>query len=229
MPSFWSYIKNEKYAVGCTGQTVYVYDSNSVELAKFKDLKYAYTPMFSPDGKTLIVKSTEGCLAVYDLDELELIKKFRFSKVAEAQDDGFCFSNDGRLFYNIERQNNSCNSCISVYDTTDFKCVGQYYANDSKFEPSHIECDNDRLFVLGFTRNDKGVFDCGFVAMFNGEELQELRYITETDYRYYWDYKRLELSGFTAKSIEWSEIKEPDKKAKPLSELWEKQAADKQV
>ena len=39
-PSFWSLISNGEYTVGTTGQTVYVYDSNNTELAKFKDLKY---------------------------------------------------------------------------------------------------------------------------------------------------------------------------------------------
>ena len=185
--------------------------------------------MFSPDGNTLAVKSTEGRLAFYDLGDLKLIKKFRFSKVAESQDDGFCFSKDGKFFYNIERQKESYNSCVSVYDTADFKCIGRYYTDDSKFEPGHIEYDKDFdcLFVLGFVRNDKGVFDCGFVAKFNGEALEEIRHITETDYRYCWNYKRLELSGFTAKSIEWSEIKDADEKPKPLSDLWIKHTSTK--
>jgi hypothetical protein len=41
MKRFWSYIENEQFAVGCTGQTVYVYDKSGTELARFKDLKYA--------------------------------------------------------------------------------------------------------------------------------------------------------------------------------------------
>ena len=103
MRSFWSYIKNDKYAVGCTGQTVYVYDNAGAELAKFRDIIYAYMPMFFPNQNKFLVKSTDGRLAVYSLDELRLIKKFRFSKVDCAQDDGFCFSRDGRYFYNLER------------------------------------------------------------------------------------------------------------------------------
>ena len=27
MKKFWSYIKNDEYAVGCTGQTVWLFDS----------------------------------------------------------------------------------------------------------------------------------------------------------------------------------------------------------
>lgn len=60
MRKFVSYIKNEKYAIGCTGGTVYVYDANGNELAKFKDIRYGYDPMFNPVKNEFIVKSTEG-------------------------------------------------------------------------------------------------------------------------------------------------------------------------
>ena len=50
MKKFWSYIENDKYGVGCTGQTVYLYDKNGTELKTFKDLPYAYKSAFSPFG-----------------------------------------------------------------------------------------------------------------------------------------------------------------------------------
>lgn len=50
MPRFYSYISNGKYSVGCTGQTVYIYNTNGIELAKFKDLPYAYLSVISPQG-----------------------------------------------------------------------------------------------------------------------------------------------------------------------------------
>ena len=107
MPKFWSLISNGKYRVGCTGQTVYIYDQNGTELVKFKDLPYAYTAAFSPKGDIFVVKSTAGRIAVYSLDEPCLIQKFRFSKVDGSQDDIFCFSPDGEWFYNIERHGKS--------------------------------------------------------------------------------------------------------------------------
>ena len=70
MPKFWSLISNGKYKVGCTGQTVYIYDQNGTELAKFKDLPYAYTAAFSPKGDIFVVKSTAGRIAVYSLADL---------------------------------------------------------------------------------------------------------------------------------------------------------------
>ena len=124
MKNFWSYISNGEYSVGCTGQTVYLYDKDNNEIAKFKDLKYAYTTMISPNGKFFVVKSTEGRLAVYSLETFSLIKKFRFSKLG-GQDDGFCFSPDGTLFFNIERHNGTTSLIIAIYNTNDFSLLKQ--------------------------------------------------------------------------------------------------------
>ena len=87
MPSFWSYIGNDRFNIGCTGQTVYVYDKAGKELARFKDLIYAYLPVISPRGDHFVVKTTDGRMAVYSLETLSLVKKFRYSKVDGAQDD----------------------------------------------------------------------------------------------------------------------------------------------
>lgn len=38
MPQFWSCIGNDQFNIGCTGQTVYVYDKAGKELARFKEL-----------------------------------------------------------------------------------------------------------------------------------------------------------------------------------------------
>lgn len=212
--NFWGYIKNNKYAIGCTGWTVYVYDNMGNELKKFNDITYAYAPMFCPEKNIFIVKSTEGRLAVYSLDTMELIKKFRFSKVDGAQDDGFCFSNDGKWFYNIERHVNDLITCLSVYDTSSFERVKQLFLEDSFQVLSHIEYDTERksLFVLGFMRAKKGilkkgVFDYGFVAELQEEKLINITKLTDEEYDYIRDFKHLELLGFTSKAKEWSGLK----------------------
>jgi len=120
MPNFKTYIGNEKYNIGCTGQTIYVYDKNGIKLAKFKDLIYAYHAAISPNGDIFVVKTTDGRLGVYSLERLKLIKKFRFSKVDGAQDDNFCFSPDGKEFYNIERHVDSLKTALSIYETDNF-------------------------------------------------------------------------------------------------------------
>ena len=104
-------------------------------------------------------------LAVYSLETLSLIKKFRFSKVDGSQDDGFCFSPDGKFFINIERQKDSLHSAISFYNTTDFSLINQILL-DEDMMLYQIEFDEatHSYYVLGFMRNVDRVFAHGFVA-----------------------------------------------------------------
>ena len=205
MPSFWSFITNDKYAVGCTRQTVYVYDNSNNELARFKDMKYAYTPIFCPGHSIFIVKSTEGNIAVYSLDKMKLAKKFRFSKRDAAQDDGFCFSKNGEYFYNIERHIDDRTTCLSIYETSNFSRVSQLFLLEP-FELCHIEYDDIKsgLFVLGYRFKEKqSHMDC-FVAAFEDSGLKNITEITPEKYEYALGYKRLEIMGFTEKAKKWS-------------------------
>ena len=79
---------------------MYLYDDKNHELAKFKDITYAYRGAFIPRSNIFVLRSTEGRMAVYDCDERRLLFKFRFSDVGYSQDDGFCFSPDGKYFLN---------------------------------------------------------------------------------------------------------------------------------
>lgn len=209
MKNFWSYISNGKYSVGTTGQTVYLYDENGNEIRKFKDIKYGYTPMFSPDGKLLIVKSTIGQIAVYSLETFDLIKKFRFSKVDGAQDDGFCFSPDGKELYNIERHIDSCKSRLSVYDTKTFGLKRQLLDDDINLSISVIEYDEitEAYYILGFFRdNETGVLSQCFVSKLEDNILSEIVFVSEGEYDLYQSYNRLKLNGFTKKAFQWSFI-----------------------
>ena len=230
MRNFWSYISNDQYSIGCTGQTVHVYDKEGSELAKFKDLKYAYNAAFCPTKNIFIVRATEAYFAVYSLDTLSLIKKIKFSRVNAAQDDGYCFSADGRYFFDIERHGDSTNSAIAVYDTEKFERRKLWLAEDKVTEPSYIESDSTgQIFVLGFLRGTKVCIRAGFVAKLGEQGLTELREIPEREYDYYRDYKSLELMGFTAKAKQWSgfvyrdvDITDIEKTKRPLAELWER-------
>ena len=123
MKSFWSYISDAEHSVGCTGGIAYVYDGEGKEIAKFRDLSYAYLPLISPDGSMLAIKSTAGRLAVYSLRELRLLKKFRFVPVDGCQDGNMCFSPDGALLYNLEDTTGAGDIRIAVYSTADFAPV----------------------------------------------------------------------------------------------------------
>ena len=203
MKKLWSYIENDKYGVGCTGQTVYLYDKNGTELKKFKDLPYAYKSAFSPLGNIFVIKTTEGRLAVYSLKTSSLIKKFRYSKVNGAQDDGFCFSSDGKYFINVERQGDSLHSAISVYDTNNFMRISQLLFGD-KVTASHIELTDDEYYVLGFMRGNDGVLSDCYVGKFANNEIKDVKIISEREYEFYNDYLDLKLMGFTEKAYEWS-------------------------
>lgn len=206
MKKFWGYTSNDSFSIGCTGQTVYLYDKDGNELGKFKDIAYGYAPMISPDispdGTLFVVKSTEGRLAVYSLVTFSLIKKFRFSKVAEAQDDGFCFSPDGKFFLNLERQKDSLHSAISVYDTSDFSLVDQVSLGDDVML-NHIEYDKaaNTYYVLGFKRNVN--HNICFVAEFVESQIKNLTAISENEYFFSCSYKHLEIMGFTEKAYQW--------------------------
>ncbi len=205
MKKFWGCASNDMFFVGCTGHTVYLYDKDGNELGKFKDITYGYAPMISPDGTLFIVKSTEGRLAIYSLKTFSLIKKFRFSKVDGAQDDGFCFSPDGKLFFNIERQKDDLHSAISVYDTTDFSLVNQVLLSEDMML-DHIEFDKatNSYYVLGFIRDANRVIAHGFVAKFKDNQIKNITAVSENEYEFYRSYKHLEIMGFSEKAHEWS-------------------------
>lgn len=181
MKKFWSYIKNDEYAVGCTGQTVWLFDSEGNVLSKFKDLPYAYLPVISPNGNILAVKTMEGRMAVYSLSERKLIKKFRYSKVDGAQDDNFCFSPDSRLIYNIERYPDSLTSRLSVYQTSDFSLAEHLLDDDKKTVLETIEYDNvsQKYFLLGLERDKDGIAYKFFVSYLDGKSLGKRKYIPE--------------------------------------------------
>lgn len=210
MPRFYSFINNDKYSVGCTGQTVYLYDNSGNELAKFKDLIYAYTAMFSPNGDIFVVKSAEGRLAVYSLETLSLIKKFRFSKVNYSQDDNFCFSSDGKYFLNIERHKDDLNTVLSIYNTDEF-CLEKRLFNDEPLTMlEFIEYDNATscYYLMGYFRDeDSKVATEYFVVRLSDYELKDFVYISENEHEFYVEYKKLEMCGFTDKSKQSSGLK----------------------
>lgn len=214
MPKFQSLISNDEYIVGCTGQTVHVYNNDNTELAKFKDLKYAYTPCFSPTGESFIVKSTTGRLAVYSLKEPALIKKFRFSKVDGAQDDGFCFSPNGKEFYNIERHIDSCKTALSIYDTTDFSLKKRLFLEDILTVLSDIEYDKETntYYLIGFFRDKAtGVKSECFVSKLINDELADIIKVSWKEYVHCTEYKNLQRMGFCAMAREYFETNPQDK------------------
>lgn len=206
MRKFWGFYDNGTYKVGCNGQTMYLHDDKNHELAKFKDITYAYRGAFIPRSNIFVLRSTEGRMAVYDCDERRLLFKFRFSDVGYSQDDGFCFSPDGKYFLNIERIGSSTRTRLSIYETQTFSPVRRLFENDVQLVLSNIEYNpnNYEYSVLFFMRGIDGVYSQGYVGVFEKDCIIKMQSLSPQAYRFIESYKSLQLSGFTEKSIEWS-------------------------
>ena len=208
MRSFWGFYENSQYRVGCNGGVVYVYDLNNKELGKFKDLKYAYVGAFQPGSNVFVLKSTEGSLAVYDLDKIELIRKIVVTKNG-AQDEGFAFSPDGKYFYNIEKPKTSLRTRLTVYRTSDYTAEKVLFEEEETMFMEALEFDRNtgEAYVLGFMRNADGVIDYGFIGRFDGERVYRIKRLERERYNYISAYKSWEQAGCTAKKLEWSRMK----------------------
>ena len=231
---FWGFYDNGKYRVGCNGGTIYVYDENDTELAKFRDIKYTYAGAFKPGTNIFVAKSTEGKLAVYDLDMMTLIKKITITTLG-AQDQGFAFSYSGDLFYNIECPNYSTATQLTVYDGFGFSKKAVYFADDRKMVLDHIEVYPDEIYLLGFIRGDDGVLDYGFVSKYADGKIIGLKEIkssdyaieslpqkwAKTDYEYLEIYKSWELHGFTEKDSERITRCKPKKPKITIKQIYE--------
>ena len=204
---FVSLIANERYQVGCTGQTVYVLDASGNELAKFKDMIYAYYPALHPGGEIAAVFSNKGVMAIYSLAELRLIKKFRVSAEYDTQTDRIpCFSPDGQYLYHIEgRKGDNLNSRLSVYSTADYQPVLRLFEHDRKivFNRMEIEKKTGCIFLLGFFREERK--NSYFVAKLRDQSLRDVKPIDSWHiYDFYQAAVGLKLRGYTEQSYRWS-------------------------
>jgi len=201
---FWTYLKTDKYDIGLTNKTIYIFNKDGNEVSQFTN--EGYIGCVSPDQNTLVVKSASGRISVYSLEKLSLIKKFRFSKVTGSQDDNCIFSSDGKYLLNIERQGDSFETALSVYDTDDFSLTERLFEKDDEQVLSAIEYDNDTVayYVLAYSRNpiDKRP-DKFYVAKLANGQLEEKRYMDEGKFIFFAIAKQVEFSGFTEESYKW--------------------------
>ena len=208
MRKFVGYAKNDNFSVGCTGQTVYVYDVEGEEVGRFKDIKYGYKPLFCPHSNKVVVKSTAGMFAIYCLDTMKLIKKFRYSKVDAGQDQGFCFSPDGKYLYNIEKAIDENSTRLSIYKTADFNCIKQLFEDNELLELSAMECDTSGIYLLGYFRDEEyHVKETCFVAQLDNDILKNVTILDENKFDFLRDYKSVQMMGFTSEAFETSFFK----------------------
>ena len=226
MREFWTYITNSEYKVGCTGQTVYLFDKNNTELAKFRDLKYAYHAAFSPKGDVFVVRSNEGRLAVYNLAERRLTLKVRYANGKdgdEPQDENGCFSSDGERFYIILSRADLCSSLL-IYQTSDFSLEKRLFDGDNMvLSVIEYDTETDGYYLLGFIRNTPDGENTYFVAQLEGDSLTDIEYISENEHTFYREYKEYEATGFSPKSQGWRMLDDIDNlkgRKYSLAKLW---------
>ena len=206
MKKFWGFYSNGTYQVGCQEHTMYLYDMQGHELAKFKNLRFAPRGAFRTGTNIFVLRSTEGRLAVYDCDQRKLLKKFNFSTVSYAQDDGFCFSPDGKLFYNIERSPNEFTTRLTVYKAENYTPVRVLLEGDKQRVLSEVYYDEDRdqLQLLYFVRGADNCPAAWYAGILDGGEIAMLCTLSGEEYEFLRGWLSLRNAGFTEKAMEWS-------------------------
>ena len=207
MRKFWGFYDNGIYRVGCNGSSIYVYDQNNKELYRFTDINYAYVGSFQPKTNIFVAKSTEGSLAVYDLERGTLLHKIVITQIG-AQDEGIVFSPDGSRLYNIEKPNQSTRTQLTIYRTNNYSVLKTLFSEEIHMHLDFLEFskDDDYGYILGFMKDTSGVFDYGFIGRFLGEKISPIKRLSNEEYTYIQVYKKWEQSGYTEKMLEWSSI-----------------------
>jgi len=209
MKKYEGYTQNKNFKVGLNGRTVYIYDHEENELARFQDVPYMYRGKFIPNTNILVVKSTSGWLLFYDLDKLELMKKIKFSNIG-SQDENFDITHDGKYLYNIEAPKSSIRTQLTKYDLKTLKpMITSFYDLDKVFL-KYVEIYDDSIYLFGFIRNDEGVKDAGFIGLYKemGDKcgIQGVKKLGEEIYNQICQYKVCEDYGFTQKSLKYRHL-----------------------
>lgn len=222
MRKFWGFYDNGKYRVGCSGQSVYVYDQQDAELARFRDMDYTYRGAFVPGTNIFVAKSNYPKMAIYDLDRLELIKKFRSGRAAP-QDHGFAFTPDGSKFYNIE--SHSLHSHIAVYDVPDFSLREVLFADREDLVLYDLEFDpSGNCYIMGYVREPKTNRE--FIGRLADGKITDQKWISWKYLFYLSRCKSWQNSGFSEKRFPYDNVKyekdTPDIRPVSLKEEYER-------
>lgn len=219
MREFYGVAQNNDYRVGCAGQTVYVTDSQGTEIAHLKDIPYAYAAAFSPNGGLLAVRSTTPWFAFYAPPDFRLVHKTRMRRPnSQPQDEGFCFSPDGVLFWSLEYQNDLTTHLVS-YDMSTFAETGRFFEGE-RYVFSHIEPSIDGGYdLLGFRREPGENDNSHWLARFDGSKIIKQTPLTRSVCQRASTLKKIELCGFTERIHSIWRLNERLTSLAPLAEL----------
>ena len=199
MRAFYGVAQSAGYRVGCAGQTVYVFNDQGAEIARLKDVAYAYAAAFSPNGSLLAVRSTTPWLAFYAPPDFRLVQKLRMRRPnSQPQDEGFCFSPDGAQFWSLEYQNDLTTHLVS-YHTENFVETGRFFEGEW-YVFSHVEPSAGGGYdLLGFRREPEEDDNSYWLVRFDGERIVSQTPLTSSVYERAFRYKKVERCGFTEK------------------------------
>ncbi len=207
MRSFWSFVVRDQYSIGCTGQSVYVYE-NGCEVFRLSGFQYTYKSCISPNLDFFALKSNIGIMYVYSLKDFKLVKKVRFMKTDSTQDCMFTFSLTGDELISVDHYE-GVHHCITHYTVPTLEIKTRYFHDSDVIEPCAIEptCDNDLMYALMQERNMDGIVDKHSVALIKNGKIEKNILITQNEFELYSGFKELQAKGFTEKSKEWSLLK----------------------
>ncbi len=197
MREYYGVAQTNEFRVGCAGQTVYVFNGKGEEIARLRDVTYAYAAAFSPNGSLLAVRSTTPWFVFYAPPDFRLVQKVRMRRPnSQPQDDGFCFSPDGKLFWSLEYQNDLTTHLVS-YDTNTFAEAGRFFEGE-RYVFSHIEPTADGGYdLLGFRREPEADDNSHWLARFDGKRIISQTPLTRSVYQRASTLKKIEVCGFT--------------------------------
>lgn len=201
-----SYSIGTDWEAGCNSQSTYVFDHESNQLARFKDIHCTWLTMFCPEKPLLLVKGTKPKIAVYDMLSMSLLHKLDLrAAYGSTQDDSCCFTPDGRYLINSEFsfKNNFC-STLRVYDTETFT-ERAALLTDQNMLVHHVECARDQssLYFLGLDRGENAnSLEYGLFKYQSGR-IADKKKLTSGQHLYISVQIRTKLSGSTAFARKW--------------------------
>ncbi|MEK4029315.1 hypothetical protein MKZ02_12360 [Pseudobacillus sp. FSL P4-0506] len=182
-------LSTPSYQIIFNGSAINIIDLDNHEMiAKFKDLKFAYRGMLNPNKNTFVAKSNDGVLAIYSLDSMTLISKYKKRGIRSPQDGDFCFGPQGS-FLNLEYNPKTLLSSVVVHDdvTLEEKCR---YFETEHFVLDTVEYDNEKemFYIIGFERlcsnNPQDSQNEYFEMLFDGSQIIQKNKITFKRYGY---------------------------------------------
>ncbi len=209
MPDFWTYITQGAYSIGCTGQTVYVYKDGQ-ELCQLKGFRYTYMACFSPDGKYFALKSGEGLLYLYTLEDLTLVKKVRLGKREDPQDGMFTFTAQGDAIVSIDSSHGGVRTMLRFYSVPELAVTQVLFDDNPQEFIMSIEqgAEPEAFYVLRGERpidGDQAIIYS--LSLLRHGVVEKQLSVTETEAEFYRGFLHLKSCGFTPKAKKWSPLR----------------------